>query len=129
MSKYNALWVRIKENGTDSFKLTFAEIEQIVGLPIDHSFLTYKYEEKAYLEIVARNMKDGLLDIPCFYCRGAWDTEALSIVDRNLCKLLRKAVARKDPKDYEVWEQALMRPGTTNVTGRIRSTLNQSLRY
>lgn len=32
----------IKENGTDDFKLTFAEIEQIAGLPIGHSFLTYK---------------------------------------------------------------------------------------
>ena len=69
------------------------------------------YEERAYREIVARNMKDELSDIPCFYCRGAWDKEAMSIVDRNLCNLLRKAVAKKDPKDYEVWEQALMADG------------------
>ncbi|MDD6764899.1 MAG: flavodoxin domain-containing protein [Firmicutes bacterium] len=69
------------------------------------------YEEKAYREIVDRNMKDGLSDIPCFYCRGAWDMEAMSIVDRNLCSLLRKAVAKKDPKDYEGWEQALMEAG------------------
>ena len=44
MSKYNALWAWIKENGTDSRKLTFAEIEQITGLPMDHAFLTYKKE-------------------------------------------------------------------------------------
>ena len=44
MSKYDALWNWIKENGTDSFKLTFAEIGRIVGFPIDHSFLTYKKE-------------------------------------------------------------------------------------
>ena len=44
MSKYNALWTWIKENGTGSFKLTFAEIGRIVGFPIDHSFLTYKKE-------------------------------------------------------------------------------------
>ena len=44
MSKYDALWVWIKEKGTDSFKLTFAEIQQIAGLPIDHSFLKYKKE-------------------------------------------------------------------------------------
>ena len=37
--------------------------------------------------------------------------EAMSIVDRNLCRLLRKAVARKEPEDYEVWEQALMSDG------------------
>ena len=48
MSKYDVLWAWIKENGTDSFKLTFAEIEQIAGLPIDHSFLTYKKEWISY---------------------------------------------------------------------------------
>lgn len=41
MSKYNPLWYYIKENGTDSFKLTYAETEKITGLPIDHS-LFYK---------------------------------------------------------------------------------------
>ena len=44
MSKYEPLWKWIKENGTDSFKLTFAEIEKIAGIPIDHSFLNYKKE-------------------------------------------------------------------------------------
>ena len=39
MSKYEPLWKWIKENGTDSFKLTFEEIEKIAGIPIDHSFL------------------------------------------------------------------------------------------
>lgn len=44
MSKYDALWHWIAENGTDSFKLSYDEIEKIAGLPIDHSFLTYKKE-------------------------------------------------------------------------------------
>ena len=48
MSKYDALWAWIRENGTDSFQLAFAEIEQIAGLPIDHSFLTYKKELMDY---------------------------------------------------------------------------------
>lgn len=48
MSKYDPLWAWVKANGTDSFKLTFAEIQQIAGLPIDHSFLTYKKELKDY---------------------------------------------------------------------------------
>lgn len=34
MSKYDTLWNWIKENGSDSFKLTYAKIEQIAGLPI-----------------------------------------------------------------------------------------------
>ena len=32
MSKYDPLWKWIKENGTDSFKLTYAEIEEIDGV-------------------------------------------------------------------------------------------------
>ena len=48
MSKYDVLWAWIKENGTDSFKLTFAEIEHITGFPIDHSFLTHKKELISY---------------------------------------------------------------------------------
>jgi len=44
MSKYELLWNWIQENGTDSFKLTFDEIEKIAGLPIDHSFLKCKKE-------------------------------------------------------------------------------------
>ncbi|MBR3016190.1 MAG: hypothetical protein IKH57_03770 [Clostridia bacterium] len=42
MSKYEPLWKWMAENGTDSFKLTFDEIESIAGIPIDHSFLCYK---------------------------------------------------------------------------------------
>ena len=59
MSKYDALWAWIKENGTDSFKLTFAEIEQIAGQPLDHSFLAYKKElmEDGY-QVEKISMKD-----------------------------------------------------------------------
>lgn len=48
MKKHDALWAWIQENGTDSFLLTFAEIEKIAGLPMDHSFLTCKKELTAY---------------------------------------------------------------------------------
>ena len=44
MGKYEKLWIWVKENGTDRFTLTYAEIEKITGFPIDHSFLTYKKE-------------------------------------------------------------------------------------
>ena len=54
MSKYDALWDWITANGTDSFKLSFAEIEKIAGLSIDHSFLTYKKELLEYGYKVAK---------------------------------------------------------------------------
>ena len=44
MSKYRALWEWIGKNRTDSFVLSFDEIEKIAGLPLDHSFLKYKKE-------------------------------------------------------------------------------------
>ena len=59
MSKYETLWNWIKANGADNFKLTFAEIEKIAGLPIDHSFLTYKKELLAYgYRVVKISMRD-----------------------------------------------------------------------
>ena len=48
MSKYDSLWKWIQKNGDDKFSLTYAEIEKIAGLPIDHSFLTYKKELAEY---------------------------------------------------------------------------------
>ena len=44
MSTYRALWEWIGKNGTDSFALSFDEVEKIAGLSLDHSFLKYKKE-------------------------------------------------------------------------------------
>lgn len=44
MSKYSKLWDYIKTQECDSLKLSYEEIEQIAGVPINHSFLTYKKE-------------------------------------------------------------------------------------
>ena len=48
MSKFDSLWEYVKKNGSQSFKLTFEEIQNIAGLPIDHSFLKYKKELAEY---------------------------------------------------------------------------------
>ncbi|MGN1403210.1 MAG: hypothetical protein ACI4XB_02685 [Ruminococcus sp.] len=48
MSKYNRLWEYVKNNGSDSFTLSFNEIQNITGVPIDHSFLKYKKELTEY---------------------------------------------------------------------------------
>lgn len=48
MSKYDALWEYVRNNGTLSFKLTFDEVQNIAGIPIDHSFLKYKKELVEY---------------------------------------------------------------------------------
>ena len=44
MSKYNALWEYMKNCQKEVVTLSFDEIADIAGMPIDHSFLTYKKE-------------------------------------------------------------------------------------
>lgn len=44
MSKYSSLWEYVRDNGSRSFMLTFEKIQDIAGIPIDHSFLKYKKE-------------------------------------------------------------------------------------
>ena len=59
MSKYDPLWRYIASDGRDKIKLSFAEIEDIAGVSIDHSFLTYKKELTAYGYKVAKiSMKE-----------------------------------------------------------------------
>lgn len=48
MSKYEPLWKYLKENNKENYKLSYDEIQNILGFSIDHSFLTYKKESKEY---------------------------------------------------------------------------------
>ena len=44
MSTYEKLWKYIKDTKEDKYVLTYDKINEILGFPIDHSFLTYKKE-------------------------------------------------------------------------------------
>ena len=48
MGKYDALWAHVQKSGSPTLKLTFALIQEIAGVPIDHSFLRYKKELADY---------------------------------------------------------------------------------
>ncbi len=48
MSKYHSLWEYVQSSGSQSLALTFEEIQNIAGIPIDHSFLKYKKELTEY---------------------------------------------------------------------------------
>lgn len=66
------------------------------------------YDEKAFADIKAHNLTGDLRDIPLFYGRGAWNENKMKFMDRTLCKMLQKSVAKKDPSTHEPWMQALM---------------------
>ena len=48
MSKYQPLWEHIQTINADKLSLNYGEMQNILGFPIDHSFLTYKKELPAY---------------------------------------------------------------------------------
>lgn len=59
MSKYEPLWIWIRDCGEGRIELSFDEIEHITGFPIDHSFLSFKKELGAYGRRVGRiSMKE-----------------------------------------------------------------------
>lgn len=69
------------------------------------------YDEQFLLKAKDYNTKGKLKNIPLFYCRGKWDMEKMSFLDKTLCKMLKKSVSKKDPSQYEVWEKALIETG------------------
>lgn len=53
------LWEYVQKSENDLLKLTFSEIENIAGTPIDHSFLKYKKELIKYgYEVKKISMKE-----------------------------------------------------------------------
>ena len=66
------------------------------------------WDEKAVEQLRERNLKGLPGNVVLFYGRGAWDESAMSFKDRTLCRMLQKAVAKKDPASCEPWETALL---------------------
>ena len=63
MSKYDKLWRWISENGENSFKLTYEQIQEIAGVPLDQSFLRYKKELSDYgYKVVKISMKEKTVE-------------------------------------------------------------------
>lgn len=59
ISKHDSLWEYIVKCGECEITLSYEEIEKICGVPIDHSFLTYKKELSGYGYAVKKiSMKD-----------------------------------------------------------------------
>ena len=48
LSKNDSLLDYVRDNGNSSLKMTFEQIQQITGIPIDYSFLKYNKELTEY---------------------------------------------------------------------------------
>ena len=69
------------------------------------------YEEGNLTLLKQRNFRPPMEQVPCFYGRGIWDLQVMSLVDRTLCKLLQKSVAKKPEGECQSWELALRQAG------------------
>ena len=59
MSKYEPLWMYIKDNKKEEYKFTYEDIRSILGFDLDHSFLKYKKELLEYgYEVVKISIKE-----------------------------------------------------------------------
>jgi hypothetical protein len=59
ISKHDSLWEYIGKCGEREITLSYEEIAKICGVPIEHSFLTYKKELSGYGYAVKKiSMKD-----------------------------------------------------------------------
>ncbi|HHT24712.1 MAG TPA: flavodoxin [Clostridiaceae bacterium] len=87
------------------------------------------FNEEALRTIAAKNLKNELSRIPCFYCRGAWNLEEMNVIDRTMCKMLRKVIAKKEPSEYEIWEKALMAAGDRSCDWTDKEYLEPIIKY
>ena len=63
MSKYNGFWEYVSKGENEKFKLTFDEIEKFAGVPVNHSFLTYKKELAAFgWQVEKKSMKEKTIE-------------------------------------------------------------------
>lgn len=63
MSKYNPLWQYLVKHGKDTYVLSFAEIREILGFDLDHSFLNCKKELKDYDYMVRKiSLKNKIVE-------------------------------------------------------------------
>ncbi len=64
MSKYSPLWQFLKNEGNETYQLSFEEIKEILGFEINHSFLTHKIEAKDFgFEIEKISLKQKTVKI------------------------------------------------------------------
>lgn len=63
MSKFDPLWQYVSSSKKDVLILTYDEIKVIAGIPIDHSFLTFKKELIEYgYEVKKISMKNQTVE-------------------------------------------------------------------
>lgn len=66
------------------------------------------YSQEIIDKLREKHCKNEFEKCELFYGRGTWNLEKMSFIDRNICKLLQRSVAKKSPSELEIWEKALL---------------------
>ncbi len=67
-------------------------------------------------QVRVRSLGKTYPDAPLFYCRGEWDMDSMTTMDRLLCKALLKTLEKKDTSTMAPWEKALKEAGQTKTS-------------
>lgn len=87
------------------------------------------HNDAAFKTLKEHNLRDSLSEIPFFYFRGSWNEDKMSWKDKTLCSMLKKFVAKKDPADYEPWEDALMQAIGSQIDWTDKENLKPILEF
>lgn len=66
------------------------------------------FDEKVIEQIKQQNLKDLPMETSLFYARGAYDESSMDFKDRTLCRMLKKALSKKDPATLDLWAAELL---------------------
>lgn len=65
------------------------------------------FDERAVEELKVRALSGLPKDTPLFYARGTYDEGRMHWLNRTLCRMLKNALRKRDPAEFEPWMQAL----------------------
>ena len=85
------------------------------------------YDEAELEQLSARVRRAGLAGAAVFYARGAWYEPNMTLRDRALCGLLRRATAKRTGEDCKPWMRALLDSTASALTGSTQDTYRHCL--
>lgn len=111
LSKYNLIVIAggIYAGGISGVKSLKKNLKKFEGKKIViFAVGASPFDKKALEQVKQQSLKDIPMGIPLFYGRGAYDENNMDFKDRTLCRMLKKALSKKDPATLDLWAAELL---------------------
>ncbi len=64
--------------------------------------------ESVYEQIKTHSLKDDLNKVPMYYARGQWDVKSLNFVERQMCKMMKKSLDKKEESEMSEYDREFL---------------------